>query len=72
MGMKKIYTCNICRDTIENPNQSFGVNFSNLTNFTFGGHGSTDGIHICYRCARQLKECLNNEEINKLINEVAK
>ena len=69
MGMKRIYTCNICRERIDNPVESFGVYFTNLHDFTLGAYGCTDGVHICYRCAKQLQIHLNEPEIVKLINE---
>ena len=67
MGMKKIYTCDICRDQVD-PEKSFGVVFSGIKKFTLGGYGSTDGIHICYGCANQLSEHLSSNEIQKLLN----
>ena len=67
MGMRRIYNCDICRDEIKDPRNSFGVCFSNMTDFTLGGYGSTDGVHICYRCARQLREHLNNKQICEII-----
>ena len=63
------YRCNICDELIDNPNQSFGINFKSPILFNLGGYGSTDHIHICYRCARQLKSHLNCEEISKLLDE---
>jgi len=51
MTMKRIYSCDICRDEIKDPLNSFGVHFTNMTDFTLGGYGSTEGVHICYRCA---------------------
>jgi len=65
MGMKKIYSCNICRDEIENPTLMYGVHFSNLTQFTLGGYACTEGVHICFRCAIQLKKHLNCEALSK-------
>ena len=65
MGMKKIYTCNICREELKDPSKSFGLNFTNLYEFTLGGYGCTDGTHICFRCINQLYEHLNNKEILK-------
>ena len=69
MGAKKIYTCNICREDIDTPENSFGLYFKNMTQFTLGGYGCTEGIHICYRCAVQLKDQLNDPEITKLFNQ---
>ena len=59
MGMKKIYTCDVCGDEIDNLSDSFGVHFDSGKNFTLGGYGCTDGIHICYGCARGLRKELN-------------
>ena len=69
MTMKRIYSCDICRDEIKDPSDSFGVHFSNMTDFTLGGCGSTDGVHICYCCARQLREHLNGEQICEIIGD---
>jgi len=66
MGVNKIYTCDICKDKIETVTDSFGVNFSNMTEFTLGGYGSTDGTHICYSCAKQLKKHLANIDFDNL------
>ena len=68
MSAKKIYTCNICNMVINDRNQLLGVCFSDLEKFTLGGCGSTDGTHICYGCARQLREHLNNSEIVKYLD----
>lgn len=66
MTMHKIYNCNICEEEINNPYDTlFGICFKNNTDFTLGGYGSTDGQHLCYRCAKQLKEHLNSEQISK-------
>jgi len=67
MNMKRLYTCNICIENIESPIDSFGVCFQNSKNFTLGGHGATDGIHICYSCAKQLQEHLCSPNITKLL-----
>ncbi len=66
--MKKVYTCDICRDPLNNPSNSFGLNFSGMKAFTLGGYGCTDGIHICYSCARQLAAQLKKPEIVKLLD----
>ena len=65
MGMTKIYTCNICREELENPIKAFGIHFSTNTQFILGGYGCTDGVHICYRCSKQLRQHLNSKEIEK-------
>ena len=67
MSMKKRYTCDICGEKIKDPSQSFGIVFKNYTEFTLGGYGATRGKHLCYICAVRLKECLNSDEITKLI-----
>lgn len=67
MGMKTIYNCDICRED-KNPSVLIGVRFSGLHHFTLGGHGCTEGVHICFDCARQLKTHLNNEQINLMID----
>ena len=67
MGMKKIYHCNICGEILDNPVDSFGVHFDDTYRFTLGAYGCTDGIHICYRCARQLKEHLNKPAIERYL-----
>ena len=63
MSMEKIYLCNVCKDKIETPQDSFGLHFIDLKHFTLGGYGCTDGTHICYGCAKQLAEQLSNREI---------
>lgn len=63
--MKKIYTCDICRDEIEDPSKSFGFNFTNLKEFKLGGYGCTEVTHICFNCINQLYKHLNNKEIQK-------
>lgn len=67
MGMEKVYTCDICRDRIDNRSDLFGVVFSGMKTFTIGGYGATDGVHICYPCARQLATHLNSVEIQKIL-----
>jgi len=67
MSARKKYTCDICRDTINIPLESFGVHFSNQMKITLGGHSCTDGTHICFGCARQLKNHLNKPEIEKIL-----
>lgn len=68
MSMKKIYTCNICRDEVKDLNLLFGVHFSNNNYFTLDKYNSTDGVHICYNCAKQLRTHLNDIEITKEID----
>ena len=67
MSLKKIYSCNICGERIDNLSDSFGVRFSDMRKFTLGNYGCTDGIHICFNCARQLKEHLDSPKIEEII-----
>ena len=68
MGKKTIYNCDICRE--DKPGKDlFGVNFSNMQEFTLGGFGSTEGVHICFKCAKQLRRHLNSAQISKEIGE---
>lgn len=70
MGMKKIYTCDICKERIIDPDSSniLGVRFhSGDERFTLGGYGATDGPHICIECAKELKRQLNKPEIEKIL-----
>lgn len=57
MGMKKVYTCDICRDPVEVQFLK-GVNFSGMKKFKLDMPQSTEGVHICIPCLRQLKEQL--------------
>jgi DNA-directed RNA polymerase subunit RPC12/RpoP len=68
MGMKTVYNCNICGDKKEKVEHLFGVNFSSDKTFDLGGYGSTDRIHICYDCARQLRVHLTDPQITKLLD----
>jgi len=63
MSVKKVYTCNICRDGKETP-ELMGVMFSVNNIFTLGMPSSTDGVHICFDCLKQLKAHLENKEFN--------
>jgi len=66
--MKKIYTCDICRDTVKNINNLYGIKFSDMWQFSVCGYGSTDGVHICFDCAKQLREQLMSNPIsNQLV-----
>jgi len=66
--MLKKYACNICREDARDPSILYGVNFCDLHNFTLGNYGSTDGIHICFTCAIQLKKELCSEPITEELN----
>ncbi len=63
--MKKTYSCDICKEKIDDPNKSFGLHFLDLKNFTLGGYGCTEGTHICYCCATILQFSLNSDEIKR-------
>lgn len=70
MAMKKTYTCDICKERVDNPDNFniFGVRFhSGNERFTLGGYGATDGSHICIKCAKELKRQLNKPEIEKIM-----
>ncbi len=54
MGMKKVYSCDICHH-VKDPSVLIGLKFSNLTDFKFAMVNSTDGTHICDKCMLQLK-----------------
>ena len=50
MAMKKIYTCDICKERIIDPDNfnTFGVRFhSGDERLTLGGYEVTSGPHIC-------------------------
>lgn len=68
MAMEKRYSCNICGSKIDNPSESFGVHFNDMQIFTLRGYGCTDGVHICFPCARQLAEHLGKAQIKKELN----
>ena len=65
--VKKIYSCDLCKDKIENPVQSFGLHFSGVKIFTMGGYACTEGTHICYRCATQLYNHLHSDGIKECL-----
>lgn len=62
MGMKKIYNCDICRDT-KSPDELIGCRFSSNKHFELDTAHSTDAAHICKDCLRQLKEQAHPLEI---------
>jgi len=68
MGCKKTYWCDICGETIDKPEKSFGLYFTHDNKFTLGGYGATDGKHICYSCALQLKKHLNKTAIRDILD----
>lgn len=54
---REIYTCDICSD--EHPVcDLFGLRFTDLENFVVGNARSTDGKHLCVKCAKQLTKQL--------------
>jgi hypothetical protein len=55
MGMKQVYNCDICREE-KSPGQLIGCNFIGMTKFKLDTARSTDGVHICKDCLKQLKE----------------
>jgi hypothetical protein len=55
--MKKIYSCELCREK-KDPEQLYGLHFSNLYEFKLTDARKTDGQHICLDCLRQLKKQL--------------
>lgn len=55
MGKKIIYNCDICREN-KNHAELIGLNFSGMKEFKFDTAASTDGVHICMDCIRQIKE----------------
>jgi hypothetical protein len=52
--MKKVYECNICRDPMP-ATELIGVVFKTNKAFELGSPHHTDGVHICFRCAGQLR-----------------
>jgi hypothetical protein len=69
--LKRIYFCDVCREEIKNLSALFGLHFSNMHQFTLGGYGSTEGKHLCYSCAKQLRDHLNSPEITKELGAAA-
>lgn len=54
MSMKKIYTCDVCRDPVP-WNECYGLNFSGMKEFKICDPRGTDGVHICFDCLKQLE-----------------
>ena len=63
MSMKKEYTCDICCERVSTLTDLIGIRFTNMKNFTLDTHDSTDGVHICRSCAKQLKHLLEGVEL---------
>lgn len=55
MGMKEVYNCDICRE-VKSKGQLIGCNFKNMKEFKLDVPQSTQGVHICKDCLKQLKE----------------
>ncbi len=55
--MKKAYNCDICREN-KPPTELMGCNFSSMSAFKLDTAHSTDGVHLCKDCLKQLKEQL--------------
>lgn len=53
--MRKIYTCEICRDQ-KPPMELYGIHFTSTKDFDIRHAASTDGVHICEHCIHQLRE----------------
>ena len=69
MTIERIYSCNTCNNRIVDKTQMFGLKFSDLKSFTLGDYNCTEGMHICYGCARQLSILFKDEKIKKQLEE---
>jgi hypothetical protein len=54
MSMKKTYGCDICREGREKQ-ELIGVLFKTGKAFELREATATDGVHICFTCAGQLR-----------------
>ncbi len=54
MSMREVYTCDVCRDVVDRK-EVYGCNFTGMKNFKLSDPVSTKGVHICYRCLKQLE-----------------
>ena len=62
--MKKvIYSCDICRDPADRVSL-VGLNFSGMKRFKIDTVQSTDGVHICIGCLKQLQEQLAGMDLS--------
>jgi hypothetical protein len=68
MGMRVIYKCDICREDVKDLNMLLGLHFKDMKNFSIGNYGCTEGVHICYGCAKQLLNELS--KITELTDEL--
>ena len=57
------YKCDICLEEITDLRGMIGVRFSDNHKFLLDNYKSTDGVHICIRCATQLQNQLTNKDI---------
>lgn len=57
MGKYVTYKCDICRDPKPYADL-MGVRFTDYRNFKLSDPSSTDGVHICLPCGRQLAKQL--------------
>ena len=55
MGMKKVYTCNICEEEKE-PSELHGCKFINNQDFNLVRASEVDGAHICDLCLEQMAD----------------
>ena len=62
--LKKMYKCDICSDEITDTTKAYGINFSSLNKFKIDSVKSTEGKHICFRCARLLAFELTRTDID--------
>ncbi len=62
MGMKQTYNCDICREQ-KIPNELIGFNFTGMKKFKLDHARSTDGVHACKDCLRQIKEQIGGIEL---------
>lgn len=53
MPVKKTYSCSLCKREIA-PNNLYGVCYRSKLNLSLGDADSTEDVHICHGCAKQL------------------
>jgi len=58
--VKRVYSCDIHRGEVQDPNKLRGINFKGIASnqFKIDTYNSTDGVHICIECLKQLREQL--------------
>jgi len=66
--MRKIYTCNICRDEIKDLSNLIGFNFKGLKLFSLDTAKSTEGAHACKSCIRQIVDKISSDEWKGFLN----